>query len=34
MLYGKEDGVQDDAESDDHIEKGVIDHFVEEILKL
>ena len=34
MLYGKEDGVQDDAEGDDHIEKGVIDHFVKEILKL
>lgn len=34
MFYGEEDGVQDDAEGHDHIKKCVIDHFVEEILKL
>ena len=34
MLDGEEDGVQDDAEGHDHIKEGVIDHFVEEILKL
>lgn len=34
MLDGEEDGVQDDAQCNDDIKKGVIDHFVEKILKL
>ena len=34
MLDGEEDGVQDDAEGHDHIKEGVVDHFVEEVLKL
>ena len=34
MLDGEEDGVQDDAQCNDDIKEGVIDHFVEKILKL
>ena len=34
MFNGEEDSVEDDAEGDDHIEEGVIDDGVEDVLGL